>query len=361
MNLLVLGDAASLHLRRMARPCLEEGHRVIVAGFTRADLPGARVVTLGGDGGGLPLERFARKASALRRIIREEGIDLVHAHYVTVYGLLALACGPVPKILTVHGSDVLLARRKAWNRFVIRLVTRRVDRITSPAPQVTEALVTLGAPADRIDTFQYGVDLRRFRPADVAGPRAGAPMRVISTRALAPLYQVDLLLMALSRIACRTSLRATVAGGGPETERLRHLAWSLGLEREVVFTGVLGEDALAAALREADVYVSTSPTDGASLGLLEAMATGLVPVVADIPANRAWVRHGENGLLFAAGSADALASALLEAAHDGALRDKARALNPEAIRERASFEAGKNRISDIYKALLRTGSKGGRP
>ena len=360
MNLLVLGDAASVHLRRMVRPFAEAGHRVIVAGFAPGEIPGATVVALPAGGRGLPLLRFARKARRLRRIIVEERIDLVHAHAITVYGLLALACGSVPKVLTVHGSDVLLAREKLWNRAVIRWVSRRVDRITSPAAHVTDAFTQLGAFPDRIDTFQYGVDLHRFHPAEATGPRAGAPLRVISTRALAPLYQVDLLLMALSRVACRTPLRATIAGGGPEAERLERLAWSLGLEQDVRFAGVLGEEEVAAALREADVYVSTAPTDGASLGLLEAMATGLLPVVADIPANREWVRQGENGLLFAPGSPDALAEAMLAAGHDRALCEKARARNPEIIRERSCFDAGIKRISGIYEVLLRKNPKGGR-
>ena len=360
MNVLVLGDAASIHLQRMVRPFVAEGHRVIVAGFAPGEIPGATVVALPAGARGLPLLRFSRKAALLRRLIREERIDLVHAHAITVYGLLALACGRVPMVLSVHGSDVLLAREKRWNRIVIRLVSRRVDRITSPAAHVTEALVALGAPRDRIETFQYGVDLDRFFPAETSVAQ-GAPLRVISTRALAPLYRVDLLLMALSRIACGTPLRATIAGEGPAAEALMRLAWSLGLEEDVRFRGALGEEAIARALRDADVYVSATPTDGASLGLLEAMATGLLPVVADIPANREWVRHGENGLLFASGSPDALAEALLAAAHDLPLREKARALNPEIIRERASFEAGISRISGIYEGLVQKSSKGSRP
>ena len=139
------------------------------------------------------------------------------------------------------------------------------------------------------------------------------------------------------------------------------LAWSLGLEEDVRFRGALGEEVIARALRDADVYVSAAPTDGASLGLLEAMATGLLPVVADIPANREWVRHGENGLLFAPGSPDALAEALLAAAHDLPMRVKARERNPEIIRERAGFDAGMNRISGIYEGLVQKNSRGGRP
>jgi len=360
MNLLVLGEARSLHTQRMVRPFADAGHRVIVAGFAPAPIPGVEGIALGEAGGGPPGIRFARKALLLRRIVRERRIDLVHAHYITVYGLLALCAGRVPKVLTVHGSDVLLARTKRWNRAVIRIVSRGVDRITSPAPHVTEVLVALGAPPDRIDTFQYGVDLDRFHPAQDAPVSSDAPLRIVSTRRLAPLYRVDLLLMALSRLACDASFEATIAGDGPEAEALERLAWALQLDREVRFLGRLDEDGVARALRSADVYVTCASSDGASLGLLEAMATGLLPIAADIPANRAWIRDGENGLLFRPDAPDALAEALLRAAHDPSLRWKAREANPRIVEERASLKSGITMILSIYNSLLEMRSQGGR-
>jgi glycosyltransferase involved in cell wall biosynthesis len=360
MNLLILGEADSLHLQRMVRPFTAVGDRVIVASFTPAPIPGVEVVGLSREPGGVPGIRFLKKTRLLKRLIRERRIALIHAHYITVYGALALAAGRVPKLLTVHGSEVLLARRTQYNRFVMRMVSRGVDRITSPSLQVTSALLDLGAPPDRIETIQYGVDLETFQPAP--SPRSrGEALRIISTRRLATLYQVDLLLMALSRLDCAEKMVTTIAGTGPEADRLAHLAWSLQLHEAVEFLGVLDEEGVAAALRGADVYVSTSPTDGASLSLLEAMATGLLPVAADIPGNRAWIRDGENGLLFSPGSPDALAGALQRAVHDPGLREKARTANPAIIRQRANFSNGIRRIGEIYEALVEARPGGTRP
>jgi glycosyltransferase involved in cell wall biosynthesis len=183
---------------------------------------------------------------------------------------------------------------------------------------------------------------------------------IISLRQLAPLYRIDLLLMALSRMACREGVTAWVAGDGPDAEALAHLGWSLELDETVRFLGALDEDAVADALRAVDVYVSTSPSDGASLSLLEAMATGLLPVVTDIPANRAWIRHGGNGLLFRPGSPDALAEALSRAAHDVGLREKARAENPVIVRERADLSSGIQRLTRIFEGLHEKAPTGGR-
>ena len=54
MNLLVLGEAASLHTQRMVRPFADAGHRVIVAGFAPAPIPGVESIALDGSGGGPP-------------------------------------------------------------------------------------------------------------------------------------------------------------------------------------------------------------------------------------------------------------------------------------------------------------------
>ncbi|MDP3936533.1 MAG: glycosyltransferase [Deltaproteobacteria bacterium] len=348
MNVLVLGEARSIHQQRIAGALAARGHEITFVTFAPALLPGIEVIDLADGSGSVPFLRFMRKVRRLRSLIRDRRIDVLHAHYISVYGLLAALAGPVPKILTVHGSDVLLARRTRYNRAVMRFVARRMDGFTSPAPHVTEALFLLGAEAGRIATFQYGVDCRRFHPR-LAPRRGDETLKIISTRSLEPLYRVELLLMALSRMACGNRLRTVIAGEGAEAEPLAQLAWSLQLEDEVAFTGSLDEDGVAGALREADLYVSTSPTDGASLSLLEAMATGLLPIAPDIPANREWIRHAENGLLYRPGSPDALAEAIASGLHEGALREKARTENPAIIRDRADFGVGIRRLAEILE------------
>jgi glycosyltransferase involved in cell wall biosynthesis len=65
----------------------------------------------------------------------------------------------------------------------------------------------------------------------------------------------------------------------------------------VAFVGQRPAQEVESALARSHLYVSLAESDGASIALLEAMALGAVPVVSDIPANRAWIRDGENGVL----------------------------------------------------------------
>jgi len=99
------------------------------------------------------------------------------------------------------------------------------------------------------------------------------------------------------------------------------------------------------------VYVSTSPAEGASVSLLEAIAAGCLPVVTDIPSNREWVTHEGNGLLFPAGDTAVLASCLEQAFVDDRLRDKAAIDGPKLVAERGSFAGHIEHLVRIYREL----------
>jgi glycosyltransferase involved in cell wall biosynthesis len=114
--------------------------------------------------------------------------------------------------------------------------------------------------------------------------------------------------------------------------------------------GARPHEELPDTLRRADVYVSAALSDGASASLLEALASGLVPVVTDIPANRGWLAPGESGLLFPPGDEAALAAALERALGDAALRARAREAGPRVVAERADFEVNMERLAALLEA-----------
>ena len=71
--------------------------------------------------------------------------------------------------------------------------------------------------------------------------------------------------------------------------------------------------------RAADLYISTSHSDGTSISLLEALASGLPVLLSDIPGNKEWVRQpGEVGWLFRDGDVDSLTNGILQAVENWA-------------------------------------------
>jgi glycosyltransferase involved in cell wall biosynthesis len=113
----------------------------------------------------------------------------------------------------------------------------------------------------------------------------------------------------------------------------------------------LTPEAIAAELKSADLYVSTSRSDSTSVSLLEAMACGVPPVVTDIEANREWITDGENGLLFPVGDSKTLAEAVIRMLTDETLAAGAREINLRLIREKALWKDNMQKIETEFTRL----------
>jgi glycosyltransferase involved in cell wall biosynthesis len=75
-------------------------------------------------------------------------------------------------------------------------------------------------------------------------------------------------------------------------------------------------------------------------------------VATDIPANRAWVESGKNGLLFPSGDSDRLAAAIIEAIRKPQWRQEVIPQNFEIIRSKASWSASMEKIEGYYDLLI---------
>jgi glycosyltransferase involved in cell wall biosynthesis len=131
---------------------------------------------------------------------------------------------------------------------------------------------------------------------------------------LSPEKGVAVLLRALALLdAHAPGLRPilSVAGDGPERTALERDAARLLPAGRVVFLGQLDRDALSRCLRDADVCVQPSLTEGFSKAWLDAMAHGLPVIASEVGAARAVIgAAGERGLLVPPGDPAALALAL---------------------------------------------------
>jgi glycosyltransferase involved in cell wall biosynthesis len=274
---------------------------------------------------------------------------VIHAFYVSSYGFLGSLIEPRRLVVSAMGSDVLLGPQEAvWLKWLVQRTVSRCRRIVSVAPHLTERLIELGAEPAKISTFLRGVDVERFRPGDA--PVAEREPTVICLRKLEPLYNHDVLFRAMPRIlGANPRVRFLICSEGYLQGQLEEQARRLGVDHAVRFLGLVPQPDLPDLLRSASVYFSGATSDGTSVSLLEAMATGAYPVVADIPANGAWIETGQNGALFPASDSEALAAAILGALDDPEARARSAAFNRGLVCERASWSEGMKRLERIYE------------
>ncbi|MBI4267438.1 MAG: glycosyltransferase family 4 protein [Chloroflexi bacterium] len=295
-----------------------------------------------------------------RRLMRKIKPDIIDAHYVTLYGYLGVASGFHPVILTAWGSDILITPKQSWiHRLLTRYALKKADMVICDSETMKRELLELSTDPTKIRLVYNGIDTQRFNPRRVQGfrSRAGIPDNVpvvISTRSLRPVYNVEMLIKAIPLVLReKPETRFLIIGDGEQKEQLSKLAGSLGVSNNIQFLGWAAHDDIPDYLSAADVYVSTSLSDSTSLSLQEAMACELAPVVTDLPANREWVKNGENGWLVPVNDVEAFANKIIHLLKNENLRKQFGKAGRTIIEQRAEYEKEMSKMEGLYRQMVK--------
>jgi glycosyltransferase involved in cell wall biosynthesis len=347
MRIATLSNASVVHTQRWVDRFRARGHDVLLLSLERpphglethllprAPLPGAL--------------RYPLALPALLGELRAFQPDLVDAHFVPNYGVLAALAGRHPLSVTAWGSDLLVTGRQGvLQRARAGFVLRRADLVLADAENLAAAARELGARPERVRALPWGIDRSRFVP----GPEREAGL-LLSTRMHEDIYDIPLLLAAAAKVMARHAhARLVVTGDGSLRPALQREAERRLPPGRCTFLGRLSAEDLAAWLGRADVYLSASRSDSTSLSLLEAMACEALPVVSDIEGNREWVAEGDGARLFAVGDADACARAIDAALSDAAWAASARTRNARVVAERGDARVNMARIETWFERLV---------
>jgi glycosyltransferase involved in cell wall biosynthesis len=255
--------------------------------------------------------RYLAAALQLRRALRLDHYDIVHAHY-GLSGAVASLQLATPVVTTFHGSDAWVP----WQRRVSWLVARRTQPI-AVAPVIAASLGVSDAPV-----IPCAVDLELFAPAN----------RTEARRALGWPKDASCVLFPAARNDRTKLVRKRVDVFDAMVERLRRSVPNVfaatldGLPRRHV----------ALAMNAADVAVVTSLWEGAPVGVKESLACQ-TPVVSVAVGDVATVVDGLPGCAIVPCDPDALADAVsraLRAGRDPLLRESMQVFGRRRIAER---------------------------
>ena len=284
--------------------------------------------------------------------------NLIHVHWAIPTGPLAVLAGFLlgkPVLVTVHGSDLRMATGESLLlRKVFVYVCRRARHITCVSKTQKKEMEELGVNGAKIGTFPMGIE-EDFLNVGKKRERSssGQSFTILSNRNLLPAYNVSLLVRAIPHVLQEEpQARFLIAGNGSEKGHLEKEAEALKVNPSVQFLGRVPHEKMADLLAQADVYVSTSLHDGTSVSLLEAMGSGAFPVVTDIPANREWIKDGQNGFLVSTRDEKLLARKIVDALHNRELLEESRASNFAVVRKKALWPSIIRRTKEFYSEIL---------
>jgi L-malate glycosyltransferase len=209
----------------------------------------------------------------------------------------------VPVIVNYRGGEAATFLRGAPD-WVKRTLLSADARVVSSG-YLREVFLIHGIDTQIIPNV---IDLAQFRPRPER--RVAGQVRLIVARNLEAIYDIGTAIEAFALLAPRMSnATLTIAGEGPERQRLVMKAAELGVADRVLFAGRLDRAAMADLYADADLMLNPSTVDNMPNSILEAYASR-VPVVSTNVGGIPYIaRNGESALLVPVRSPQAMADA----------------------------------------------------
>jgi glycosyltransferase involved in cell wall biosynthesis len=244
--------------------------------------------------------------------------------------------------------DLAVVRRKRlFGSVFAQSIARNTTVWIANSQAIAADLAQWGVPRERVHPIPNGVEI-----PDHAGRRSrNGVVHFVSMGRLEAEKAVDQTIRAFACLPADAPAQLTILGDGPSRPELEALSRRLGQERRIVFTGAVGN--VTPYLKEADVYVSTSVSEGMSNALLEAMSSGVMPVVSQVSGVDELVEEGVTGFLFPAGDETAVANRLEKSL--AMTVEERRATGEEArkaVRNRFCIDRVAEHHLSLYRSLI---------
>lgn len=294
-----------------------------------------------------------------KKVLRDFKPDIVHSGYVWQVGILPAMRKFHPHLSMPWGSDILTEPDNSYLvKKLVKKVVRTSDHIQCDAEFVKQKMVAdYKIHPDKVTVFPWGIDLNIFKPGDKQTARKKLNISedkfvIIFNRHMEPVYGVNDLLEAYRIFSKgKDDVMLLMLSEGSQKNDVLKFVTEFKLEDKITLVGRVVNKELPLFLNSADVYLSTSLSDGSSLSLLEAMACGLGIVVTDVPAIKEWINE-TNGLVVSRQNPTEIAAAIEKYYNNRELIASHGSESTKIAQQRADWDKNYIILKNIYNKLL---------
>jgi len=299
----------------------------------------------------------------LRALLLKMHLNRIRPHLVlgcvaTKYGFYSALSGFKPFILIVWGSDILIApKRFLLFRFMAKFTLKKADAVIVDSEVQKNAAIQLGCNPRKIlkfpwfDLDEVRVKTCRNKIREELGWRKN-PI-IICLRRHDLIWGVQYFIEAIPQVvSVLPESRFLILGKGQLSDRFKHRVKELKMQKYVKFLGQVSREDVIAYLNAADVYVSTSLSDGTSASLLEAMALGVAPIVTNISGNTEWIRNGWSGYLVPVKDSQRLAEGIVLLIKNKELRQKISQNAQKTAKTNVDWLKNSKALGDLISKLV---------
>lgn len=292
--------------------------------------------------------------------IRTRGIDIVHPYgwYPIVFAVPPARLAMRPRIIaSIRDAGAYMTPAKIR---ALKFACSLADSVLANSGAGREWLLAQGIKEEKIDVIRNGIAVqaptrwvRDGRIRKELGIPADMPVCACIGRAVSG-KGIDFYLQAARILADQGRDMRFLVIGAISSERnyrseMEILARELRLDDRVIFMGERKD--VADILREIDMVVHPSLTEGLSNVILEAMGTGLPVVATRVGGNPELVQHGRTGLLIPPENAGEIAAAITRLVDDSEMGRAFGAAGRQRILQEFSVGRMLRQTEDLYLRL----------
>lgn len=361
MRILLLSDINSSHTKRWAIDLTEKGLDIAIFSFVDPidewfKTYNIKVSSLGlqkrKSGGSTTLSKFKYiyLIPKVKKFIKAFSPDIIHAHFLTSYGVLANRLNFHPFIISVWGSDVFfdLENKKLLQK-EMKSALKKADLICSTSK--TMALPLLPYRND-VKVIPFGVNIELFHPNKDHQNRS--KIIIGTVKSLKPIYGIDNLIKAFFEVNKRLpdiDIELHIYGDGPEKEQYYELVKKLELTEKVIFHGSIPNSNVPKALNTLDIFANLSDFESFGVSVLEASACALPVVATSIGGLKEVVLNNESGFLVNKDDINDTIEKLILLIQDEKLRISMGNKGREFVIENYNITQTTQMMIDIYSSL----------
>jgi len=255
---------------------------------------------------------------SMLKLVNKIKPDIIHVHAPNIFSCNVIPIAKlkgIPIVATVHLGEV----EPIGNilSFFRRVALARFKRIIAVSNYTKSLAINAGADNSKISVIYNSCDEKYFyygKDKQIARKNLNLPAEtkiILFVGDLIKRKGVHFLIESLLALKLgQHTFLAIILGEGKELQNLEAMVKEYNIRNHVRFNGNVTRAALADFYAAADVFVLPSFSEGHSVALLEAMASGLPLVASDIESNRVSIEDGVNGFLFETGNVKKLAEKL---------------------------------------------------
>lgn len=249
----------------------------------------------------------------LRKLVKEEKIDIIHAHWIIPQGFIAVLYKKLFRkknlkiICTSHGGDIF-GLQNPFMKKIKRWTLNNVDRLTVVSNAIKEEVKKLDARDNLpIEVVPMGVDAELFNPdkydSKIKEKYGIEGSFLLFVGRLAEKKGVKYLIDAMPAVIQEhPKTKLLIVGSGSLENELKKQIKNLNLENDVIFTGAIPNNELPSYYATADIFIGPSiiakggDAEGFGLVFVEALMSKTCVITSDFKAISDIIKNEDTGI-----------------------------------------------------------------